>query len=300
MSGAFEEFSLIASIEKQFRGSVPKGILGIGDDCAVVPMSAEKSMLLSTDMLCQGVHFLRDIAPFDLGVRAVQVNLSDVAAMGGAPTAILLSISLPQWVDRGWIEEFINGVDSCKVPLIGGDTTSGKDLLTISITVIGEATNSNIKYRSGARVGDKILCTGELGYSAHKNYSTPIYAQLSEGEWLGGRVEVTAMMDISDGVAGDVKHIMHSSGVGATLHIEQIPIASGATLHNALCGGEDYKLLLCATDSMVEALKDDFLAHFSTPLYELGEVTQGSELMFFNGGHPAHIDARGFEHFVTK
>ncbi len=298
MSISSGEFGFIDIIRGRFADIAPSGgVESIGDDCAVIPMGGDKLMVITSDMLVEGVHFLRTMDGYDLGVRSVQVNISDVAAMGAEAKYLLLSISIPEWVNNLWAEKFIEGMRSCGVPLIGGDTTRSKDTLTISITAIGEVSTENIKRRNGAKAGDVIMVSGRLGHSAATSYSTPVMAQMDEGFFLGTRTEVTSMMDVSDGVAGDIRHILEESNLGATMELNNIPIAEGATLLNALSGGEDYKLLFTVNNNSVEKLRTDFLAKFGYELYAIGEITEGNTLNFTENGKAVDFSANGFKHF---
>ncbi len=297
MSGAFSEFGLIESIKTKFSPLTPSHIEGIGDDCAVIPTGSNRATVITTDMLVEGVHFIAEIDPYELGIRSVQVNISDVASMGAKPTAILLSIAVPQWVDGQWCERFFDGIHSCGVPLIGGDTTRSSGGLTISITALGDVSLENIKRRSGAKVGDILLVSGRLGGSAASNYCSAVKAQVEEGVWLGQRIEVGAMMDISDGLAGDIRHILRQSGVGAIIELDLIPIDRDATLEESLSGGEDYKLLLTARADRVESLISDYHTHFGERLYVIGTIIEGGELSFTNKKCAVEYSSGGFTHF---
>ncbi len=192
------EFGFIDHIKELFAALPDNGFEGIGDDCAVLPVGEGESLVFTTDMLAEGVHFLRPAtSPRELGRKSLAVNLSDVASMGARPVGTLLSLSLPADTAGTWAEEFMLGYrelsEAFGVTLAGGDTT-----------------------RSAA------------------------------GIWLGARPEIHAMMDLSDGLASDIRHIMERSGVGAAIDIGRIPLAQGADVETAACGGEDYKLLLTA------------------------------------------------------
>lgn len=259
------EFGFIDHIKELFAALPDNGFEGIGDDCAVLPVGEGESLVFTTDMLAEGVHFLRPAtSPRELGRKSLAVNLSDVASMGARPVATLLSLSLPADTAGTWAEEFMLGYrelsEAFGVTLAGGDTTRSAAGITINVTAIGRIADAHIKRRSGARPGDAILVAGELGLSGaglHDilagRYDTPAAAahrnplpQVAEGIWLGARSEVHAMMDLSDGLASDIRHIMERSGVGAAIDIGRIPLAQGADVETAACGGEDYKLLLTA------------------------------------------------------
>ena len=279
------EFGFIDHIRTLFAALPDNGFEGIGDDCAVLPLQGGESLLFTADLLTEGVHFLRHATTArELGCKSLAVNLSDVAAMGGRPVATLLSIALPADAAGAWAEEFMEGYRALSeeygVALIGGDTTASKGGVTINVTAIGRAADGCIKRRSGARPGDVLLTAGLLGESGaglqdllQGRCDTPCAAihrmprpQVDEGLWLGTRSEVTAMMDLSDGLASDVRHIMECSGVGADIDLERIPTAPGIDLRTAACAGEDYKLLLCAEASGVDSLMEAFEARFGAPL----------------------------------
>ena len=221
------EFGFIDHIKELFAALPDNGFEGIGDDCAVLPVGEGESLVFTTDMLAEGVHFLRPAtSPRELGRKSLAVNLSDVASMGARPVATLLSLSLPADTAGTWAEEFMLGYrelsEAFGVTLAGGDTTRSAAGITINVTAIGRIADAHIKRRSGARPGDAILVAGELGLSGaglHDilagRYDTPAAAahrnplpQVAEGIWLGARSEVHAMMDLSDGLASDIRHIM--------------------------------------------------------------------------------------------
>ena len=230
------EFGFIDHIKELFAALPDNGFEGIGDDCAVLPVGEGESLVFTTDMLAEGVHFLRPAtSPRELGRKSLAVNLSDVASMGARPVATLLSLSLPADTAGTWAEEFMLGYrelsEAFGVTLAGGDTTRSAAGITINVTAIGRIADAHIKRRSGARPGDAILVAGELGLSGaglHDilagRYDTPAAAahrnplpQVAEGIWLGARSEVHAMMDLSDGLAWDIRHFMERSGVGAAI-----------------------------------------------------------------------------------
>ncbi|MFI3319185.1 MAG: thiamine-phosphate kinase [Rikenellaceae bacterium] len=308
------EFGFIDNIKSLFAALPLNSFEGIGDDCAVLPISATDSLLFTSDMLVEDIHFTRaTTSAFDLGYKSLAVNISDVAAMGATPVASLLSISLPKGIDPAWAEEFMRGYHSLSerhnVALVGGDTTSSTGLVTINVTAIGRAQSQRIKRRADARVGDIILTTGKLGDSAcglrdmlsgslltpeadiHRR-PTP---RIEEGAWLGKRAEVHAMMDISDGVASDLRHIMSQSGVGAQINIDKLP--SRHDIRLALCGGEDYELLFTAAPDLVEDLIRHFNARFSCGITPIGEIVSGDELVWREAGTVIDLDLMGFRHF---
>ncbi len=307
------EFGLIDQIKGLFAAIPTNNFEGIGDDCAVLPLGDE-SLLFTTDMLIEDVHFLRrSTSAFDLGYKSLAVNLSDVAAMGVAPIASLLSLSVPKELMGDYIEEFMRGYHSLSeefgVALIGGDTTASKGGLSINVTAIGRGKNQNIKRRSGARIGDIIVVNNLLGDSGaglkdifsgdNRSPLATIHKrpapQINEGVWLGERASVHAMMDISDGVASDIRHILKLSGVGATIDLDTIP--TNHDLHTALCAGEDYKLLLTVEASQFETLRSNYRTQFGGELYPIGRVTEGDSLEWTKDGQVQDISLMGFRHY---
>ena len=307
------EFGLIELIRERFASIPSHGCEGIGDDCAVLPLNTTESMVVTTDLLVEDIHFLRDrITPEQLGRKSLAVNLSDVAAMGAAPVASFLSLSLPPGVTGVWIDAFLAGYHALStqfgVPLLGGDTTSARDRLTVSVTAIGRAENTHLKRRGDAKPGDRIFVTGYLGDSAQglqdmlSGRDTPFIALhnkpepfVNEGIWLGGRNEVHAMMDISDGIASDLMHILQMSGVGAEVSLDMIP--TNTPIELAVAGGEDYTLLLTADVGAAARLAEDYKAKFGEPLYEIGRIVAGEEIRWLDRGNPVLLECEGFAHF---
>lgn len=310
------EFGFIDKICARFAELPLNGFEGIGDDCAVLPVADGDALLFTADLLNEGVHFLRRATSArELGGKALAVNLSDIAAMGGRPVATLLSLALPPDASETWAEEFMEGYRALSerygVALVGGDTTRSGQGITINVTAIGRAPLSCIKRRSAARPGDVLFTTGALGASGAGlrdllagQLDTPAAVehrnprpQVEEGLWLGTRREVHAMMDLSDGLASDLRHILDRSGVGAEVLLERIPVAEGSDLQTAACGGEDYKLLLTADAEGAGRLADEFLKRFGSPLHPLGRITDTRELVWLQNGNPVPLDWHGFTHY---
>lgn len=310
------EFGFIDKICARFAELPLNGFEGIGDDCAVLPVADGDALLFTADLLNEGVHFLRRATSArELGGKALAVNLSDIAAMGGRPVATLLSLALPPDAGETWAEEFMEGYRALSerygVALVGGDTTRSGQGITINVTAIGRAPLSCIKRRSAARPGDVLFTTGALGASGAGlrdllagRLDTPAAVehrnprpQVEEGLWLGMRREVHAMMDLSDGLASDLRHILDRSRVGAEVLLERIPVAEGSDLQTAACGGEDYKLLLTADAEGAGQLADEFLKRFGSPLHPLGRITGTRELVWLQNGNPVPLDWHGFTHY---
>ncbi len=312
------EFGFIEGIKSLCETLPTNSFEGIGDDCAVLPISSDESLVFTSDMLIERVHFLRDAtSAYDLGQKSLTVNLSDVAAMGAQPTATLLSLSIPKDLAGEWIEEFMRGYTDLSreagVALVGGDTTASMSDLSINITAIGRVKSQNIKRRSAAKVGDTIFVTAPLGGSGvgladilDGRYDTPAAklhknptARIAEGVWLGAQESVHAMMDISDGVASDLCHILNASKLGAEVELAEIPRHPLATVEQALCSGEDYELLFTATDS--EALRLDYKTTFKKEVIPIGKIVAADNADYIikwrNHGEPFTGDLRGFTHY---
>jgi len=310
------EFGFIEHIRRLFADIPANGFEGIGDDCAVLPIGGGEALVFTADLLTEEVHFLRAATSArELGRKSLAVNLSDVAAMGARPVATLLSIALPADAAGEWAHEFMEGYrelsDAFGVALVGGDTSRAEHGITVSVTAIGRADAGHLKRRCDARAGDRIFVAGALGASGTGlrdilagRLETPAAAlhrnpapQVAEGIWLGEQADVHAMMDLSDGLASDIRHILDRSGVGAELELERIPVAAGSDLRTAACGGEDYKLLFTADALSADRLAAGFRARFGTPLYPIGRITAGQGLAWLRSGHPEPLDWHGFTHY---
>lgn len=327
------EFEFIEKIMEEGASdsrSMRRVTKGIGDDCAIIPQETGTDTLISTDMLIEGTHFTLDrIGAYMLGSKSASVNISDIAAMGGTPTAAFLSLALPSSLDDEWRMEFIKGfLSRCKefdVALLGGDTTASPDRLCINVTVMGTCTHGKAIRRDRAKVGDLVCVTGTLGNSAaglrlllegdpegcNENASPNDsarrylvfkhlmpYPMVWGGQKLLECGGVHAMMDISDGVASDLRHILHASGVGAEIDVLKLPLSDQLKqlcsergwdpVELALCGGEDYELLF-TIDPQVEP--DLFLRH-----YIIGKITADPDSIEWIGGKSSR-DYLGFRHF---
>ena len=340
------EFDLI---QRFFSWPTPRAVLGVGDDCALLAPSAGMHMAISTDTLISGRHFFPDVDPQALGHKALAVNLSDLAACGAHPVAFVLALALPE-VKDAWLEAFSKGLfdlaqtHGCE--LIGGDTTRGP--LTITITVFGEVPNTptdaashgvatGALLRSGAQVGDDIYVSGSVGDAALALRALKGKITLPESvmaaararlEWPAPRVALglalrgvaTACADVSDGLRGDLGHILERSQVGAALHWDALvsllvtrknyPGAASAfdadfgsdfAAQCVLGGGDDYELVFTAPESKRLAVIQ--AAELSaTPVTRIGKVvpTHGITLMDANGKSLPSLaagDFASFDHF---
>jgi len=317
------EFDLIGRISAQVRSSIPDGVTGIGDDCAVIPQKDGLDTLVTTDLLVEDRHFLLDdIGPFDLGWKSAAVNISDIAAMGGRPESAFLSIALPGRIGSEWVERFIAGFMDLAgrygVALLGGDTSASPDKLFINITVLGSCRHGAALKRSGARPGDLVCVTGTLGDSAAGlklilEHSPDAVAylrerhyrpepRLREGIALAATAGVHSMMDISDGIASDLPHILEASGVGAEIDLRRLPLSQELmdicavrgwdAAELAVGGGEDYELLLTVAPEAFEAAS----AAVDGGLTAIGRIVESGEpAIRWTGGK--RNDYKGFTHF---
>jgi len=306
------EFDLIAWI----RGRSPAGgrvALGIGDDCAGLRLTPGAEVLVTTDMLMDGRHFrLGEATSSQVGYKAMAVNLSDIAAMAGVPVAAFVAVALPRGeavaVARGLHEGMAALASEFGVVLAGGDTNAWDGPLVVSVTMIGEATARGAVRRSGARPGDAVLVTGPLGGSLLGGRHLRPRPRVAEALALAGAADLHAMIDLSDGLASDLGHILaESGGLGATLEESSIPIHDDALasarvdgrspLDHALGDGEDFEL--CFTLDPAEA--DGLLANPppGLALARVGtiEAAPGLRLRRSDGSVVA-VAAKGFDHLT--
>jgi len=309
--------------------------VGIGDDCAVLEPTAGHRLLATTDLLLEDVHFRRRYAePADIGWKSVAVNLSDVAAMGGRPRWALVALACPAETTLAEVEAFYEGARDLAarhaVAIVGGDTTASPAGWLVNVTLLGEVRTPLL--RSGARVDDVIAVTGPLGRSAAglavlerpsapegmtadalagltSAHLRPV-PRVAEGRWLGEAGGVTAMIDLSDGLATDLAHVAEESDVRCRVDIERIPLddaardAAGALGADALAwatsGGEDYELLLTCEPGAFARLAEGLQRATGTPLRAIGVVTgHGAGVRFVDARGQEVSAVGGFEHFVT-
>jgi thiamine-monophosphate kinase len=311
------EFGLIDWIRQRERMRAvrsPWTRLGIGDDCAILDVGARSNLLVTTDMLMDGRHFrLEADGPERAGYKSLAVNLSDIAAMAGVPRAALVAIALPQAgasaLARGIYDGMADLAERYGVDLIGGDTNAWDGPLVVSVTLIGEATARGAVCRSGAKPGDAILVTGALGGSLHAGRHLRALPRIAEALALHESAALLAMIDISDGLASDLTHILvESGGLGAMLDATAIPIHADAllmsridgvtALDHALDDGEDFEL--CVVVPATDATR--LLASPPAPveLFRIGEITAAPGIRLRSaGGELRPISPRGFDHFRT-
>ena len=255
---ALGEEKLITAIRRWLGSASPRAPFGIGDDCAVVP-AIRGPQLITVDPVIFGRHFDASVPPRAVGAKLLKRNLSDLAAMGGRPTAAVLALTLDPRTSLAWLEDFYRGLAACarryRVPIVGGDIAQADSVLAASLTLLGAATGPRVVTRTGAALGDSIYVTGQLGHSLRSGHHFKFTPRLLEGTWLARRPEVRAMMDVSDGLAKDLHALTPRGGVPA-LDPSALPLRRGADLRAALTDGEDYELvfaLSAAADSVAFA-----------------------------------------------
>ncbi len=296
---------------RAIQGTSKDVLKGIGDDTAVVRVP-KGLCVLTTDTLLEGTHFrLTDTSPRELGRKAVASSLSDVAAMGCRATLALISVAFPRSTPMRFARQLARGLNDTAagygVTVVGGDTVTGRGPLFINVTVFGVADGLRPVLRSGARAGDAIMVTGELGGSIlgkHLRFEP----RLEEAVYLNKNFRLHAMTDISDGLSLDLAHILEESGVGAIMYRDQIPVSRAAhrlsrktgktPLYHALSDGEDYELIftLKRSDAEVLAKKNPL----KIPLTIIGHIRRDNVKGLYlrdEGGRLRRIKPEGYEHF---
>lgn len=242
---ALGEERLIAAIRRWLGSASPRAPFGIGDDCAVLPGVAGRQ-LITVDPVIYGRHFDDAIPPRAVGAKLLKRNLSDLAAMGGRPTAAVLALTLDRRTRLDWLEAFYRGLAACarryRVPIVGGDIAQADGIVAASLTLLGAATSRRVPNRRGAKSGDWIHVTGALGGSLRLGHHHRFTPRLAEGAWLAARPELRAMMDVSDGLAKDL-HALTPRGAAPALNASALPLRPGADVRAALTDGEDYELV---------------------------------------------------------
>jgi thiamine-monophosphate kinase len=280
-------------------------IAGIGDDAAVIKSDGENYTLLTTDMLIENVHFTLPAMSFpQIGHKALAVNLSDIAAMGGVPKFCLVSLGLNKKIKVEDVDEIYKGLlplaEEYNVKVLGGDTNSSPSELVIDICVIGEVEPDSLCLRSGARAGDSIFVTGTLGGAAvylAKGKYLPVTPRIKTARVITKTVKVHAMIDISDGLANDLHNIVRSSKVGALINIEDIPVFPEAGKELAISGGEDFELLFTAPDAEKDKLLREIPEKTGTALTCIGKIVEEGVKIKAEDGKISLLPPGGYKHF---
>lgn len=322
------EFELI---ERFFRRPARRAVQGVGDDCALLAPTPGMHWAVSSDMLVEGRHFLPTVDPEALGHKALAVNLSDLAACGAQPVAFTLALALPQ-ADARWLEAFAHGLlslaDTHGCELVGGDTTKGP--LNICVTVMGEVPPGQSLLRSGARVGDDLYVSGSVGdarlalevFRGSLSVSAEVFAlararmerptpRVALGLALRGLA--TSAIDVSDGLLGDLGHVLRASGVGASVDasaaaglmvtpghaIAATELSARQRMELVLSGGDDYELLFTAPAAQRAAVLAA-AAQAGTRVTRIGQIERGHALRVLDAqGHPVGGSFESFDHFKS-
>jgi thiamine-monophosphate kinase len=307
------EFELIAKLAK----SLPTNetvVAGAGDDCAVLDLGVpEKLLLFKTDAVVEGIHFTAETPPEKIGYKALARCLSDIAAMAGMPVAALVTLGLPKKFDATRVAQIYDGMNALakkhNVAIVGGETTTNPGGIFISIALLGTIGRGKQILRSGAKVGDAIFVTGELGGSLlgrHLDFEP----RLAEARWLAEHFAIRAMADLSDGLAGDLGHILVASGVGAVLLKTSLPVSPAAKLQSksssakpphlaALTDGEDFELVLTVSGKDAVRLLDEWKKKFpKVKLSCVGKIVAGEGIILRDRNGSQKLNAHGYTHFA--
>jgi thiamine-monophosphate kinase len=305
------EFELIAKLIPRLATN-DSVVAGAGDDCAVLDVGIPgKKLLFKTDAVVEGIHFTKETAPEQIGRKALARVLSDIAAMAGVPTAATVTIGLPKNFDADRVVKIYDGLNAlakeCNVAVVGGETTTSPERIFISVALVGLVVKPI--NRTGAKVGDVLFVTGELGGSLQGRH-LDFEPRLNEARWLADHFNIHAMIDLSDGLAGDLRHILNASGGGAELLSSAIPISRAAKLQArgessakppllaALTDGEDFELLFTVAGKDAVKLLDAWKSKFpALKLSCIGKIIAqpGIQLRDQQGVKPLFV--HGYTHF---
>lgn len=293
------EFGLINRI-RALAGASARVIKGIGDDTAVLPYTSSEYLLLTTDMLVEGVHFTKAMPARGIGHKAIAASISDTAAMGGVGAYAVISLGVPATCPSRWINALYQGMRQCaqryKISIVGGDTVRSKNVI-ISVALTGTVNKKEVVYRNGARPGDQIFVTGKLGRSLASGRHLRFDPRIRESQFLVKHFKPTSMIDISDGLAADLGHILEESKAGAILNARDIPCRAKATLPQALQDGEDFELLFTLPQAKARQLEK--LKQKKFTFYRIGEITDVPPRLRLRLGNGSikTIQTKGYTHF---
>jgi thiamine-monophosphate kinase len=331
--GGLGEFSLIAGIRRRMEGRYPPEVArGIGDDCAVLRPQTGIEWVITTDTQVEDVHFRRAwLTPYQIGWRAMAVNLSDIAAMGAQPFGALAALTLPTSTEAVFFEQLLDGMCDLGLrfdcPLIGGNLARDPAHLSLTLTVLGRAPLGKAVLRGGASPGDDIWVSGRIGGSAaglrsfqhaipladtigaalHQRYAQPL-PRIREAMFLRTTGHLTGMIDLSDGLAGDLGHLCEESGIGAQILAEALPLQDGVRqvavalgtdpLELALRGGEDFELCCTAPAGALTPFLGEFRGQFGIELTRVGGMTAERSLWLIHAdGSRTLLSPQAFDHF---
>ncbi|MBC7220769.1 thiamine-phosphate kinase [Candidatus Bipolaricaulota bacterium] len=330
--GDVGEFPVIERMAEIVGRTRPDVAVGIGDDAAALDLGGEDLILLTVDSQVEGRHFVRDrTEPQLLGRRLLAVNASDIAAMGGRPTHAVVSVVLPPELELAWVEALCTGLaleaDQLGIGVVGGNVARSGDGIVLDLALVGRVARGRLLTRGGAKVGDLVLVTGALGEAAAGLYLSehPEVAEadreallarhlaptprVAEGQLIAASGLATAMIDLSDGLAGDVAHVCDRSGVGVRIHAPSLPVSPGVERvaarmgkqrwELALFGGEDFELVFTVPPDAADGLAARVSAEAGTPASVVGEVLPAGagRWLVLPDGHEVPLEPRGFTHF---
>lgn len=316
------EFELINTYFKSRPGLRNDVLVGIGDDAAVMTVPEGQKLVVTVDTLVENIHFSEDVSPSDLAIKALAVNLSDLAAMGAQPAWVTLSLTIPE-VNHDWLAEFSQAfLDQCEfydVQLIGGDTCRGH--ISVSIQAMGLVPEESMLRRSGAEVGDLVYVTGTLGdagaglalrMSEQQSFNDTEQSLLNRLNRPTPRLEAgmllrqlaSAAIDISDGLIQDLSHIIDASETGAVIELNNLPLSEAMISRFtekqaqsfAMSSGDDYELCFTVNPENKDKLERVF-ATASTPITQIGRITSNNGLQLRNKDESVAINNTGFDHF---
>jgi thiamine-monophosphate kinase len=308
------EFELISKLTK----SLPTNswvVAGAGDDCAVLDSGQPgRYLLFKTDAVVQGIHFTEDADPVRVGHKALARCLSDIAAMAGRPIAALVTIALPKTFQTAYVEKLYEGMSNLArqhgVAIVGGETTTNPERVLISISLLGDVATDRCILRSGAKAGDALFVPGDLGGSISERH-LHFEPRIKEAYWLAQNFPIHAMIDLSDGLAGDLRHILDATEVGAEIRAASVPVSRAAKLQAklkpngktplvaALTDGEDFELLFTAASKDAVALLDGWKKQFPhVHLTCIGKITAAHGLKIRDEHGVRELNVHGYTHFA--
>ncbi len=308
------EFELISRLTRSLPTNASV-VVGAGDDCAVLEVGApDRLLLFKTDAVVEGIHYPANTPPESIGHKALGRCLSDIAAMAGTPTAALVTIGLPRKFDAAFVEAIYAGMNALArrhdVAIVGGETTASPERVLISVAMVGFAPRGKVLLRSGAKPGDAIFVTGELGGSLAGKH-LDFEPRLVEARWLAEKFSIHAMIDLSDGLAGDLRHLLKASHVGVELLKTAIPVSRVAKeaarksasakppFAAALTDGEDFELLFTVASKTAVPLLDAWKKRFpKLRLSCIGKVIAGEGITIRDKSGVQPLTAHGYVHFA--
>jgi thiamine-monophosphate kinase len=308
------EFELIAKLTRTLPTN-ESVVTGAGDDCAVLDLGvADKLILFKTDAVVEGFHFTRETPPEKIGRKALARCLSDIAAMAGTPTAALVTIGLPLKFEPEFVAKIYDGMNALArehgVAIVGGETTTNPERILISISLLGTVPRGKQILRAGAKAGDAIFVTGELGGSLAEKH-LDFEPCLAEARWLAEYYAIHAMIDLSDGLAGDLRHILQASSVGAEILKSAVPVSRAAKLQAkqsptakpafaaALTDGEDFELLFTVASKDAVKLLDAWKKKFpKLKLSCIGKIVAGDGILIRDKSGSHKLNVHGYVHFA--